>query len=71
MNTKRYIYWFAQIGDDLLFISKQYGIISLNHKHPLKKIKYRGMYYYKYIGTSKRISEKTIKNNIERCNVII
>ena len=68
---KRYFYWFCTINDDLLFISKQHGIISWNHSKPLVKVKYRGMNYYKYTGTSKRISEKSIKNKIERCNVII
>ena len=68
---KRYFYWFAQINGDYLFISKQHGIISLNHQKALVRIKYRGLFYYKYSGTSKRISEKSIKNKTERCNVII
>lgn len=68
---KRYFYWFCTINNDLLFISKKHGVILFNHQKPLVKIKYRGLFYYKYTGTSIRISEKTIKNKIERCNVII
>jgi len=63
--------WGAYTSDDLLFISKEHGIISANHKKTLVRVKYRGLYYYKYPGTSKRISEKSIKNKTERCNVII
>jgi hypothetical protein len=65
------IYWFAQINDDTLFISPKGLIISLKKKQQLIKIKFRGLIYYRYKGTSNRIAQSTLKRNAIRCNVII
>ena len=64
-------YWFAQIGDDLLFIFSNGNILSWDKKQYLLKEKFRAEIYYRFKGTSNRISQRTLKRKAEKCNVII
>ena len=62
--------WFVKLKDDILLISTDKSVISIYEKKELIRENYHNSIFYRYPGTSSRISETTIRKKYQNCNVI-
>ena len=63
-------FWYLYQKERILFICSNGDVIDAEDGQLIKET-YRGQTYYRTPKTNVRISQKSIKNNAERCNVLI
>ena len=63
-------FWFTYLNDRFLFICSNGDVIDSEYGELILET-YRGKMYYRTPKTNIRISQKTIKKNAARCNVLI
>ena len=64
------VFWYVYKNNRILFICSN-GDVFDSEQGCLIKETYREKIYYRTPKTNIRISQKTIKKNAERCNVLI
>jgi len=62
--------WYVCSKDYFLFIFENGKVMDYDGEFLLKE-KYRCKDYFRWKGTSRRVSVKTIKNKFNRCDVIM